>query len=100
MIPKACITLKTTPTPANSLNGYVLSFRLLSITANAFGNSFPGSWWSVTMVSIPKLFAYSISSIADIPQSTVIINSQPLLWILSIAFLFRPYPSCKRFGIY
>ena len=44
LIPKACITLKTTPTPANSRNGYVLSFRLLSITANAFGNSFPGSW--------------------------------------------------------
>ena len=42
-IPKACITLNTTPTPANSRNGYVLSFRLLSITANAFGNSFPGS---------------------------------------------------------
>ena len=42
-IPIACINLKTTPTPASSLNGYVLSFLLLSITANAFGNSFPGS---------------------------------------------------------
>ena len=42
-IPKACVNLKTTPTPANSRNGYLLSFLLLSITARAFGNSFPDS---------------------------------------------------------
>ena len=42
-IPRACISLNTTPTPANSLNGYVLSFLLLSTTAIALGISFPAS---------------------------------------------------------
>ena len=80
--------------------GYLLSFLLLSITAIAFGISFPASWWSVIMVSIPREFAYSISSIADIPQSTVIIKLHPFFEILSIASLFNPYPSINLFGIY
>ena len=50
-------TLNATPTPANSLNGYLLSFLLLSTTANALGISSPGSWWSVIITSIPKEFA-------------------------------------------
>ena len=52
------------------------------------------------MVSIPREFAYSISSIADIPQSTVIIKLHPFFEILSIASLFNPYPSISLFGIY
>ena len=66
--------LKATPTPASSLNGYVLSFLLQSTTAIALGKICPGSWWSVTIVSMPNSFAYSTSSIPVIPQSTVIIK--------------------------
>ena len=90
-IPSACVSLNTTPHPAKLLNGYVLlSFLFKSTTATAGGNVSIGSWWSVTIVSIPKLFAYSISSIPEIPQSTVIIKVYPFSLILSIAFLFKP----------
>ena len=90
-IPKAWVSLNTTPHPAKLLNGYLsLSFLFKSITAIAGGNISIGSWWSVTIVSKPKLFAYSISSIPEIPQSTVIINVYPSSCILSIAFLLSP----------
>ena len=52
------------------------------------------------IVSIPNVFAYSTSSTAVIPQSTVIINLFPCLAISSIAVLFNPYPSFNLFGIY
>ena len=59
---KACVTLNATPTPANSLNSYLLSFLLQSTTAIASGKTSGGSWWSVTIVSIPSDFAKSICS--------------------------------------
>ena len=43
-IESACINLNTTPTPASSLNGYLLSFLLQSTTASASGKLSPTSW--------------------------------------------------------
>ena len=77
LIDNACITLKTTPTPASWLKGYSLSFLLASTTAIAFGKLSAGSWWSVIIISIPSEFAYSTSSIPEIPQSTVTISLKP-----------------------
>ena len=57
LIDKACINLNTTPTPASWLKGYLLFAILGSITAIAFGKVSDGSWWSVIIVSIPRLFA-------------------------------------------
>ena len=96
----ACVNLNATPTPANPLNGYLLSFLLQSTTATASGNVSVGSWWSVTTVSIPNDFASSISLFPVIPQSTVIINVCLVSAISLIAFSFNPYPSCNLFGIY
>ena len=95
----ACANLKATPTPASSLKGYLLSFILQSTTASASGKVSAGSWWSVTIVSIPNVFAYSISSFPVIPQSTVIIRVYFSCAIFSIASLFRPYPSFNLSGI-
>ena len=95
----ACVSLNATPQPANSLNGYLLSFLLQSTTASASGISSPGSWWSVITISIPNSFAYFVSSIAVIPQSTVIIRFVPSSDNFFIAFLFRPYPSFSLFGM-
>ena len=53
----ACISLNTTPTPASSLKGYLLFSIFGSITANPFGKISSGSWWSVTIVVSPRLFA-------------------------------------------
>ena len=68
----------------------MLSFLFASTTATAAGKTSPVSWWSVIIVSIPKEFAYAISSTPEIPQSTVIIKFTPFCFISSKALLFKP----------
>jgi hypothetical protein len=70
-----------------------------STIAYALGSNSPGSWWSVTITSTLYLLAKSISSIAVIPQSTVIIREYFSDTIFSIASLLRPYPSFNLSGI-
>ena len=77
---KAIISLKPTPHPHNSLNGYGQSFCLGFNMATAGGNSASGKWWSHTIKSISNILAYSIRSMDLIPQSNEIINVMPLLF--------------------
>ena len=98
---KAWVNLNATPTPANPLNGYWLSFLFASTTAIASGKppSCGGSWWSVTIVSIPRVLARATSSFPVIPQSTVIISVWPVSAIFLISLELRPYPSLNLFGM-
>ena len=86
----AIISLNATPTPERFLNLLLQSSLCKSTTAQAFGNSPEGIWWSVTTVSIPSELAYATSCAAAIPLSTVIMSFIPRSLSLSTAFLFIP----------
>ena len=73
MLAKAVISLKATHTQANSLKGY-LSETFGFTKANGEGKTSKGLWWSVIITSNHNFFAYSTSSTAVIPLSTVITN--------------------------
>ena len=79
---------------------FLVSNAIEYIKSNGFGReNIPAMMAAVTIVSIPNVLAYSISSFPVIPQSTVIIRVYFSCAIFSIASLFKPYPSFSLFGI-
>ena len=63
---------------------------LFSRRAQTSGRVSRQAWWSVTTVSMPRVFAYAVSSTAVIPVSTVIISRTPASASRSIAPRDRP----------
>ena len=90
---KACMNLKPTPHPQRCLKGKESSGRLGFSMATAGGITSSGTWWSQMIKSMPRLLAYSISLIALMPQSRIIISLTPVSWAKSIPFRLTPYPS-------
>jgi len=58
-----------------------------------------GSWWSVTIVSMPRSFKPAIVSKAEVPLSTLITSVAPAAWARWIEWSPNEYPSVMRFGM-
>jgi hypothetical protein len=64
------------------------------IKATAFFGIISGVlWWSVTIISIHISFAFSITSISLLPQSTVIMRVTHNFFNSSKKYAFNPYQS-------